>query len=505
VELDAGAGQWRFGWSDRHAGRVGTFDDQAMSELDALLEHADVVSVDLFDTLLLRPTTDPDGLFDLAASRLGHERQMSPPRAASIVQHRRDAERQLRITGDHPGDVTLDEIVAAAVAQGVTPDDAAALQRVETELEHDLAVPRTWLIERLHRLRIERPAVRIVLMTDTTQPTAVIESLLTRIGAAELFDERYVSNDRRARKDLGTMWELVEAAESPTALVHIGDNPTSDLQTASDRGHHWFQTPAPGELPELGGVDLRRIDDDRRRATEFLVGHGLAVAASTHRPGPHPVDPEGFGAAVVGPMMLAFARWTLEVAASERLDAVLFGGRDCHLVHQVAARLTPFVEDAPPLAYLAISRRAALHARLAAPGGVAAAVDASPWHGTLAGLLDARLALGPDDVAALAAVVDLDRSVVLPDDRDAVLDLVGDLVMVDAADGLRLRVAELVGDARRIGLVDLGYSGTILRAVRPLLDQHVVGLFGATTAAVDGLDDVHTCFSTDARIGHGDL
>ncbi len=502
VELSADTGQWRLNWSDRNLGRVGDVEATA-AHLDVLLDDADVVTVDLFDTLLLRPTTDPDGFFDLLAERLDD---------ASLVTARRDAEHHLRTRREASGDPGLSEIRDAMVDRfAVAPTEADRLIDDELRIEHDLAIGRTWLIERLRRLRRERPDVRMLLVTDTTQPRPAIESLLDRIGANDLFDDLYVSNERGARKDSGALWERVEDAERPERLVHLGDNPMSDLQQASDRGHRWFQVPAPGELPAMGGVDLRRIGGTgvagRRRATELLVGHGLAaVAAGTQRPDgerTRAVDARTFGYGVMGPMMTAFASWCLERARDLGIEIVVFGGRDGHVAHRIAEHIAPHVADAPSVSYLPISRRAALGAGLASPGGFDALLDAGGWEGPLGELLLTRGGWRVSDEAVA------NRIVTLPEDRSLVLSLVADADLEQHGraelEGLLAALAAVAPGDGPIAFVELGYSGTILRSLRTVVDRDITGLFGVTTANVDDLADVHSCFALDARLGHGDL
>ncbi|MEL6892446.1 MAG: rhamnan synthesis F family protein [Actinomycetota bacterium] len=532
VELDHESAQWRRNWSERNATAMGAFDAPALAELERQLAVADVVSVDLFDTLLLRPTTDPDGLFDLLVDALDADDGLVGD-ASSIVAARRRAEHRLRVAPNAEGDVTLDEIVAEMVAAlGVVRADADLLRRAELDLEHRLALPRRWLIERLGRVRAERPDVRLVLMTDTTQPPDAIDALLERIGAGEVFHERYVSNDRRARKDSGALWQVVQHAESPNHLLQIGDNPMSDLQQASDRGHHWFQTAAPGELPAIGGVELRRIGPTgpmtRRRATEFLVGHGLAELAARTTPPQHdrgqslpvPENDRGqssavlgaddprvvFGFGVVGPMMTAFANWCLETAGRHDLDTLVFGGRDGHLVHAVAERLAALDPSAPAVVYFPVSRRMVLGAGLEHEHGLPALLDAGPWTGSISDLLSVRAGVRLDGDADLST-----KQVTLPDDRERVLrtlePFADELAAYGTTEAAALRSAfdAATPSAGRVALVDLGYSGTILRNLRGLIERPITGLFGVSTAAVDDLDDTRTCFTVDARIGHGDL
>jgi predicted HAD superfamily hydrolase len=86
---------------------------------------------------------------------------------------------------------------------------------------------------------------RFVLMTDTDQSLTVVEALLARIGAADLFDDLYISNVRQARKDTGSMWDLVRTSEEPEPgrWLHIGDNEVNDVERSIERGIIPFHVP----------------------------------------------------------------------------------------------------------------------------------------------------------------------------------------------------------------------------------------------------------------------
>lgn len=534
VEFDPAAAQWRRNWSACNVADFGMIDFDA---LDTALESADLVSIDLFDTLLLRPCLDAAAFFDVLGAQLDALPDSRTP-GPDVVQWRRDAESRLRDAGTIPGDVTLDEIYAEAnLAHPDHPDALRRLERLELDLERRLAVPRTALIDHLLADRARsRRGRRYVLMTDTTQPLAAIESLLYRIGAHDLFDDLYVSNACRARKDSGTMWDLVQVLETPAPgrWLHLGDNEFSDIQQASDRGIATFHTPAPAAIPQSRGVDSAVLPAATRLGTQLVSGHGLAALAGRARPvaGASTIGTtstggaaaaseaseatvEQFGYDVLGPLTLGFVNWVTHTARDRGIDRLLFTARDGHLAFEVLRRIRPFLpETIPPADYFLMSRRVALAASLADGEAHRGRIDhvcaAGNFTGTFAEFLDARLGFRlPSPVGDRLAATALK----LPDDTDWLLEQLEPFADRLTAHGrtelagLRAYLRSLgIADGEHLGFVDLGYSGTTQKALTPLLDQALTGLYYVTTPGANSLGDAAlSCFGRDALLGQSNL
>lgn len=523
VEFDAIAAQWRRNWTQSNVPDFGAIDSAA---LDLALDAADLVTVDLFDTLLLRPALEPDVLFDVLAMQLT-ARSADDTETGSVsvdgpglVAIRRAAEHDLRVNYTIAGDVSLDEIYAAAITEHA--EDTAhllLLKRLELDLERRIAIPRTWLIERLLADRSRQTDAgqkprRYVLMTDTTQPSPAIEALLTQIGAADLFDDLYVSNACRARKDTGTMWSMARELEAPAPgrWLHLGDNEFSDIQQASDRGVSWFHVPAPAAIAQFGGVDSALLPDETRAGTQLVAGHGLASLAS------HPIggtDDQGsvdaFGYGVLGPLTLTFVAWMLQTAREQRIDRLLFTARDGHLALDLFNRIRVFLPaDAPRADYFYMSRRMALGMLQHDGDHLAHICDAGDFSGRLGDMLKARIGLtlrGPDGDRVSQT------EIVLPTDTALVVDALTPFLPEIVEHGTTelqafhayLRHLDVTPD-EHLGLVDLGYSGTTQKALNELIAQKISGLYYVTTARANDLGDAaHSCFGTDVTLGGHNL
>jgi FMN phosphatase YigB (HAD superfamily) len=493
VEFDRDTAQWRDNWSTRNAPRL---EELPLDHLREQMLAARLVSVDLFDTLDLRPTLSPTTLQYFAARHL-----LPAKEAESAVRDRLEAEAAARRAPEREGDVTLREIHRHLAAVRSDADD---LIRFEQEIEHACAVPRPSLLALL--VEAHAAGVRIVLMSDTTLPRPEIEQLLSEVGAGDLFDELYLSNEMLARKDTGTMWQVVEQLEQVPrdAWVHLGDNEFSDLQMPATMGIGHLHVPAPAGIAQFHR--FVGTAPGQTRATQAVVG-----SATVGLFGEHPADwspVRRFGYSGLGPLLAAFVGWLALHPAVTASDHVLFVARDGALPYEAVRRLRPFLP--PSLGrsqYFLCSRRTALAVASAGEPALHLVLGGN-FRGTLHDLLTERIGLAlPDDPQ-------LHRPVELPRDHDeCVLALAPHLPAISAHACTELAAFRWylhslgIEPQHTLALVDLGYSATTQRALATVVPNRIAGLYGATSprardASDEGLE-LHALFGRDVEWGQG--
>lgn len=467
VEYDPDAGQWRKGWASRNTDAFGSYDIELLRRQLAMV---DLVSVDIFDTLVLRPTLSPTSLQYFAARAVVDH----PGEAESWVAERGAAEHAARVRHADVGDVTLDEVFDEL------PRTMQPMREHEIGIEYRVAVPRQWLIDELRAAK--RADLRMVAMTDTTLPAEVVRRVVDTVGAADLFDEWYVSNERRARKDQGGMWATVAAAEGVPVQrwLHLGDNERSDIQQALTHRVAWSLVPSPRAVAQF------HAPGSRLERGNFATQSALGLSATRLYDGrPQPTSEALFGYSVVGPLVASFGSALVRRRRDRPHERMLLMARDTALVHRAMQRWRDATDAVPPVDYFLVSRRAALAATGAAGVDVDLVLDAGAFDGTFADLVEARTGMHPDG----------DRygvTVHHPADRarcaELLAELAGDLRAHGATQlaGLRRHLGELgVDDRAPLCLVDLGYSATTQRALARVLPNHVDGMYCVTTPAGD--------------------
>lgn len=466
VEFDYEAAQWRVGWASRNTGAFGDFDRGLLRRQFAIV---DLVSVDVFDTIVLRPALDPTALQYFAARTLTDD----PAAADEMVRQRIAAEHQARVHHPDEGDVTLDEIYAEL------PTELHPLQDAEVAIEPRVAVPRAWLIDELKAAKAA--GKRLVAMTDTTLTRATIQQLLDLVGAGDLFDELYVSNECRARKDTGGMWRLVAEREGVPVerWLHIGDNEASDIQQALTHRVGWSHVPAPRAVAQFHAPTAHN------EHTNWATGAALGLSACALYPGVPITDhDDAFGYAVLGPLVASFIGRLIEQGRRHPEQRMLLLARDTQLFFDTMFDLRQHLGRlVPPIDYFPVSRRAALGVSLAEGLDASLILDGGAFDGVFADMVEARTGYRP-------AGEQYQVQVSHPAERERCTALLQSLADELQAHG-RLELAGFRRYLASIGLdgttplclVDLGYAATTQRALARVLPNTMDGVYCATTPA----------------------
>jgi len=452
----------------------------SVAQARSLIESGtvDLFTVDLFDTLLLRRCTDPDGVFERAFDFAPVARE-SGALSQTYLQHRQLAERRARerraATGAG-GEVTIDEIYAQFPTHVFDLDVAArpALVEAEFEAEQDLGLinPDVAGLLRLARGR----GITVGVVSDTYWPSERLRRLIAG-GAPDLaLDFISASCDHRTGKT-GGLFDVVLAEQAVPAArhLHMGDNSLADIVSASRRGSQTvFYPQAPVDMLEVfdleqsmlrviqaeRGGTVRRVDGGLRLVRRFALGAlGGETAADVTA-----------AVSVMGPVLLSFVQRIAarrdELAAQGRRVAVVFLGRDGYLPLRLWTML-----GLGEGSYAEINRRAAL---------VSAAHTIEPIQDFVRNFryVDAkglRVLLGIDLPGLDCEQVD--KTLV----GDALADALPDLIDLDeiariATDfrgrlvGYLRAVVDGFDAATDVIVADLGYAGTIQRCLRRVFD-----------------------------------
>ncbi|WP_336489337.1 HAD family hydrolase [Methylobacterium nigriterrae] len=299
----------------------------APSLLDRLrgpIAAAEIVSFDVFDTLFVRLVAAPEDVFDLVGARFG----LPDFRRRRIAAQAR-AFRVMREAGRR--EIDLDGIYACLPDLGVP---AEVLKRAEWEFELAVLRPNPEMHEVLRLAQAQgKPCI---LTSDMYLPGAFFEALCARAGIR--VDRLFISCEAQATKrDDAALFRLAarDLGVLPTKILHIGDNPASDIGRGSEAGLATFRY-APDLGPRLPTPDIAHA-----------VVAGVA-RFQAYQPGRSPWWRYGFGCGA--PATYALIEWLRERTREDRIDLLLFLSRDGFTAH----RLWP--GDGAPSLYFRCSR-----------------------------------------------------------------------------------------------------------------------------------------------------
>ncbi len=191
--------------------------------VDKIKEY-DVVSFDVFDTLIYRPFFDPVDVFYIIGERL-HYLDFR-----AVRMEVESKARQKRYKKKKDMEVTFDEIWDLMEKETGIPKEKGMKAELEAELEFCYANPfmrEVWD-------RVKECGKTIVITSDMYLPAGFIDQILEQNGFTGA-DKLFVSNEYRKNKGKGELYDVLKADFTGKRIIHIGDNAASDWKKAQKK------------------------------------------------------------------------------------------------------------------------------------------------------------------------------------------------------------------------------------------------------------------------------
>lgn len=296
--------------------------------LEAAIDRSEVVSFDIFDTLLKRDVTTPTELFDVVGAKINDPH---------FKRKRVNAEIAAR-AHSNKAEITLDEIYNQL--QDVSDKDSA--KKIEIGCEIELSCPNKEMIP-LYKKCLK--SKRVVLTSDMYLPREVIEKLLEKNGVSG-YEKLYISNEVNCTKADGKLFEYVlqDLQVSPDKVLHIGNSFKADYLKPREKRIISIKCATHKnrlmrEYPDALQADHLKMD----ALNSFLNNHAPCSED----------DYYNFGYEVFGPLLYGFVNWLYEDAKSQEIKKILFLSRDGYIMK----RLYDALELDIPAEYFEVSRR----------------------------------------------------------------------------------------------------------------------------------------------------
>lgn len=191
-----------------------------------LIRNYDVISFDIFDTLITRCVYAPDDVFRLM-SRILQERD---GKNVDFLRLRKEAEKKAwEEYGDFCNIHNIYEKLP--IVSAFSAEEAECLKQMEIDLELKFCIPRKEVLDIFNR--VLAAGKRIILISDMYLTSEIIEKMLKKCGY-EGYSELWISCEKGKRKDRGNIWDDFFARFGSQRTIHIGDNPHSDIQIVGD-------------------------------------------------------------------------------------------------------------------------------------------------------------------------------------------------------------------------------------------------------------------------------
>lgn len=326
---------------------------------ESRLADVEVLSLDVFDTVLGRRCALPEDVFTILEEELVENHG---PVFNDFARIRREADSRARRRAwdqRQSEEILLDDIYTLLLEENPHwPLTASALAQCEMDLEKRLLYP----LEGARALiRAARKAIKkVIFVSDMYLPQDFCEGCLRENGFTD-FDAFYLSSSIGKLKHTGKLFQHVldDLQVAPGKILHVGDNPRSDGKEAAKLGIQTLRVHKAIELIERFPANPWKplAQKPARRFNESLL---LGMSARGCLREELHADPFWYriGYQIAGPLIYGYVQFIIGKVRGRGLRKVHFLSRDGFILKQVYEILTTGLDDCPRADYLFASRRA---------------------------------------------------------------------------------------------------------------------------------------------------
>lgn len=323
------------------------------------IDAADIISFDIFDTLLVRDVLYPTDIFEIVE----HKHKECIPEGIHFAEIRASCERKLYYTGNP----TIFEIYAEI--QSETGMDEELIRRLldsEIEEERGSLKPRRPMTDMVdHALSSGK---KVCCTSDMYLTSEILSDILKKAGYKS-FDNLFISCEYGVSKNHG-LFDVVKRAYPGKRVLHVGDNYDADISSAMRYGiADTFRLPSIYRMINDGTVrNILAHDADLSDRCEigrlFVDQFNDPFTFATTKGKCVIIDNFSLGFYFIEPLLASFVEWMLSSCKKDNIDMIFLGARDGFLIQKMLGIREKFKETSVRSKYLYVSRTACTGAGL---------------------------------------------------------------------------------------------------------------------------------------------
>lgn len=421
-------------------------DESAYRFASGLFKY-DVVSFDIFDTLILRRLHEPKAVFALVGEKLG---------VFNFFGIRSNAEAEAREENyalHKYRECTLREIYKKV--EYYTGIDAELGMKTEIEVEYDMCYANPYMLEVFQILRSQGKPIYIT--SNMYLPKDIMCGLLEKCGYYGMTDV-LVSCDYHCAKTNGALFKVLRSKlPSKTTIVHIGDNIATDINPAKAE-----------KIDTRYYVSCRDLGTPHRtRGISSLIASAYYATVNNHlHCGVHDKKELSIfwehGFVYGGLWALGYANYIHETALKNGITKILFLARDGYVFYKVFKMLFSDIEAE----YVYWSRLAAIRNTSTDERNVMLTRLFGETCNSGVSVRDCLKLAGLDDLKKLFEKNRFDISLpILTENKKIIWDILCDnwqevqneLAPIKAA--TRKYLSKAIGEHKNVAIADLGWTG----------------------------------------------
>jgi FMN phosphatase YigB (HAD superfamily) len=314
------------------------------------VEGFNVISLDVFDTLIMRKCLYPNAIFDIMEKKTG----LKGFRNIRISDGDECSKKLKRIAD-------LDSIYDyIAEKHKWDAQQSAMLKNLEIELEYDYILPIKPNIELLNYAL--KQGKEVFLVSDMYLKRGIIERLLEKCQI-QGYKDIFISCEWNYAKSRGDIWQYVKSSSiSGGKHLHIGDNPESDGASPERAGIASILTKNSVNILNQLGVETSPNDKiENNTAKALFIGNAAKdINVFYNKYAKIQVsDCFDVGYCFFGPLVYSFVNWIAKESKQKDVSELLFFSRDGYIFKKAYDKLFENHHQRQNARYFLVSRRAA--------------------------------------------------------------------------------------------------------------------------------------------------
>lgn len=356
--------------------------------LEAVRQH-DVISFDIFDTLLGRYVLQPQDVFSLVERDIHIQGHNIPFRKLRV-----QAEQECGYAA------SLEKIYARLAQNGIPQEECQNLMARELAWEKRVSFKRKSITDIFEYAKSLGKTV--CLTSDMYLSKPDLEELLRRHGITG-YHGLLISCEEHAEKSDGALFSHLLKRVSSKNVLHIGDNRYSDVEMAQRMGVDAWQLWSGYDLLVHSGLQKFLVEQQpelgERLALGMLIAKLFEDPFALHETQGKIVltQPEEVGFCFLGPWAVSFMQWAADQVESHAIKTFYFPSRDGFLFFYLGQIMQQYGYMAHTrLKYVKASRRALITASLRGEEDLRKGIEGRPYYTGKGGVLQEWFGIEPD-------------------------------------------------------------------------------------------------------------
>lgn len=446
-------------------------------------EQHDIVTFDIFDTLIMRKTMLPKDIFEIVEAEYANYDWSIP----EFANYRMQAEDHCYKEKINPTIYQIYDEIGC-----ITNCPRYVLNRYQ---EKEISTEKLFLCARKSMLdffNCIKDKKEIYLISDMYLTSDILNDFLHACGYTG-YKEIYVSCEHGCSKNDGLFEKFISEGTNRHRVLHIGDNENADGKSAEDAGLDSFLIMSKMEMLENSTYNVLV---DKAGAILDKIAIGLFCNRAFDNPfalygtkGKFKLDNHrDIAYLLIAPEILYFTCWLIKNIIESKCDYVIYPSRDAFVLQKICSKIinNQSITDYPKGKYIYVSRRA-LYAATSFKQKDIDFIASHEYRGTVSGLFKDRF-----NIEIKENIVGYDINKVLE-----IAEEYGDSILEKCRGERNNYIHYLekceISDKNKLAFIDFVAAGTIQNGLRKLLINDIQGFYflKRNTDDIDKENNIH--------------